>query len=87
MDISSGGVRLKSSFWVDLREILQVTIAFRLRMFTFKAEVVHVTPSKNEDLEFGLRIKGIKDQDRIALTKFVIRKCREMGFRGRRPNS
>lgn len=87
MDISSGGVRLKSTFRVDLREMLQVTMAFRPRMLTFKGEVVHVAPSKNEGLEFGLRIEEIKDQDRIALTRFVIRKCREMGFGEMRPNS
>jgi len=82
MDIGSGGVRLKSSFPVDLREMLQVTIAFRPRMLTFRGEVVHVTVSEDENLEFGVRIKEINDQDRIALTKFIIRKCRETRSEG-----
>ena len=83
MDVSSGGVRLRSSYPVDPREVLEITMAFRQRMLTFRGEVVHVTDSKDESLEFGVRIKEIRDEDRIALARFVIRKCRERRFKDR----
>jgi hypothetical protein len=81
MDISSGGVKLQSGFAVRPGELLDISMALGPSMVTFKGEVVHVVRSDHQDFEFGVCIKEIDNPDRIALTRFVIQKCREAGFR------
>jgi c-di-GMP-binding flagellar brake protein YcgR len=80
MDISSGGVKLKSSFPVDDGEILEITMALGPSMVTFRGKVVHVTPSEDQSFELGIRIEQIENQDRIALARFVIQKYRSAEF-------
>jgi c-di-GMP-binding flagellar brake protein YcgR len=79
MDISSGGVKLKSGFVVHSGDMLEITMALGPNMVTFRGEVVHVTPAEDGSFEFGVRIDEIENQDKIALTRFVIQKCRNRG--------
>jgi hypothetical protein len=46
----------------------------------FRGKVVHITLSKDQGFEFGIRIEQIENQDRIALTRFVIQKYRSAEF-------
>lgn len=77
MNISSGGVKLKSSFSVESGELLEITMALGPKMVTFKGKVIYATPSDDQGFEFGISIEEIENQDRIALARFVIQKCRE----------
>lgn len=77
MNISYGGVRLKSNFPVDLREMLQVRMVLRPTILTFTGKVAYVRPRKDKSLEFGVRIEKISDQDRITLQRFIARKSKE----------
>jgi len=77
MNISSGGGKLKSSFPVKSGELLEITIALGPKMVTFKGKVIYATPSDDQGFESGISIEEIENQDRIALARFVIQKCRE----------
>ena len=80
INISSRGVKLKSIFPVDFGEMLEITMTLGPTMVTFKGRVVYVTSSRDQGFEFGICIKEIEAHDRIALTRFVIQKCREREF-------
>ena len=80
MDISSGGVRLRSDLPVDSGEKLEITIALGASMVTFKGRVVYAAPSEDEGFELGISIEEIANPDRIALTKFVIHKWQKEGI-------
>lgn len=80
MDISSRGVKLKYGFIVTPGEILEITMALGPNMVTFRGRVVHMKPAEDQSFELGTRIEEIQNQDRIALTRFVIQKYREMRF-------
>jgi len=80
MDISSGGVRIKSDFPVDSGELLEITIALGPNMVSFKGRVVHANPSEGQGFELGISIEEIDNQDRVALTRFVIQKWRREGI-------
>jgi len=71
MDMSQGGVRLQSSFSVDSGEVLDISMALKEDLVSFKGKVVYVTSSEKEDYEFGICIEDIGDEDRIALTRFL----------------
>ena len=70
-DMSQGGVRLQSSFSVDSGEVLDISMALKEDLVSFKGKVVYVTSSEKEDYEFGICIEDIGDEDRIALTRFL----------------
>ena len=76
-DISSGGARFASDFFVTCGQLLEFTMALGPHIILFRGKVVHVTPSQDKKFEFGVHIEHIEAEDRIALTKFIIQKCRE----------
>lgn len=76
MDMSQGGVRLQSSFPLDSGEVLDISMALKEDLVSFKGKVVYVKSSEKEDYEFGICIEDIGDEDRITLTRFL------EGFRG-----
>jgi hypothetical protein len=47
---------------------------------TFKGRVVHVNFAQDQRFEFGIRIDEIDNEDRIALTRFVMHRSREIRF-------
>jgi hypothetical protein len=77
IDISSGGARFASNFLVALGQMLEFTMPLGPNIILFRGTVVHVTPSQDQRFEFGVQIEHIEAEDRIALTRFIIRKCRE----------
>ena len=79
VNVSSGGVRLKSSFPVESGEMLDISIALAGAPITFKGKVVYVSPSPDEGFELGISIDAIDNEDRIALTRFVIQKWQKDG--------
>ena len=74
IDLSSKGVRLKSGFRVELGQMLKITINLGDNLVTFKGKVVHVNPSVDEGFEMGISFEEMEDQNRIALTRFLIRR-------------
>jgi len=70
-DVSQGGVRLQSGFRVDSGEVLDITMALGETLVTFKGKVIYVTPSEDQSFELGISIEDIKNQDRVALTRFI----------------
>jgi hypothetical protein len=80
MNVSSGGVRLKSSFPVESGEMLDISMALGNNSVTFKGKVVYVTPADDQGFELGICIEEIENQDRIALTRFVIQKWQKEGI-------
>jgi hypothetical protein len=71
LDLSLSGVRLQSSFPVDLGEMLKITMALGDDLVTFKGKVVYVTHSEEQGFDFGLSIKDIGKMDKIALTRYI----------------
>jgi hypothetical protein len=71
MDMSQGGVRLQSGFWVDSGEVLDISMALKEDLVSFKGKVVYVKSSEREDYEFGICIEDIGDEDRTALNRFL----------------
>jgi hypothetical protein len=80
MNVSSGGVRLKSSFPVESGEILDISMALGNNSVTFRGKVVYATPADDQGFELGICIEEIENQDRIALTRFVIQKWQKEGI-------
>ena len=80
MDLSSGGVKLRSDFPVESGETLEITIALGPNMVNFKGKVVYVAPSEDQGFELGISIVEIENQDRVALTRFVIQKWQKEGL-------
>jgi hypothetical protein len=80
IDISSGGVKLKSAFPVPANERLEITMALGPNFITFKGEVVHARPAEDYGYVLGIAITEIENHDRVVLTRFVIRKCREKNW-------
>ena len=79
VDMSHGGVKLKSNSPVDAGEKIDITMALEDKLVSFKGKVVHATPSKDQGFEMGISIEEIENQDRIVLTKFVISKWQREG--------
>jgi len=71
MNMSLGGVRLQSSFPVDSGEVLDISMALRENLVTFKGKVIYVTGSEDQGFELGISIEDIAKQDKIALTRFI----------------
>ena len=71
MDMSQGGVRLHSGFSVDSGEALDISMALKEDLVSFKGKVVYVKSTEKEDYEFGICIEDIGDEDRITLTRFL----------------
>jgi hypothetical protein len=71
INVSLGGARFHSSFSVNTGELLDITMALEDNLVTFKAEVIYVTPSKDQGFEFGVCFIESKHQDRIALNQFI----------------
>ena len=80
MNLSSGGVKLKSDFPVNCGETLEITIALGPNMVNFKGKVVYADPSDDQGFELGISIAEIENQDRVALTRFVIQKWQKEGL-------
>ena len=80
VDVSAGGVKLKSSFPVDSGEFLEISMALGDNLVTFRAKVVYATPSEDEGFELGISIEEIENEDRVALTRFVIQKWQREGI-------
>ena len=80
VDVSAGGVKLKSGFPVDSGEFLEISMALGDNLVTFRANVVYATPSEDEGFELGISIEEIENEDRIALTRFIIQKWQREGI-------
>jgi hypothetical protein len=79
VDVSVGGVKLKSSFPADSGGEVDVTLALGNEVVAFRGRVVHVSPSEDRGFEMGISIEGIGNEDRAALTKFVIQRLQSDG--------
>jgi len=79
MDVGSGGVRLKTSFPVDSGEMLDISLALGHQPVTFRGKVVYAMPSEDQGFELGISIQEIENEDRIALTRFVIQEWQRKG--------
>jgi hypothetical protein len=79
MNLSSGGVRLESSFSLDSGEMLDISIALGEDLVTFRGKVAHITASENQGFELGISIEEIDDDSRTALTRFVIYRWQKEG--------
>ncbi len=71
VDLSLEGVKIRSSFPVELGEVLKITMALGSSLVTFRGEVVHVTHAEGQAFDFGLSIREIAKMDRITLTRFI----------------
>ncbi len=71
LDLSLEGVKLQTSFPVDLGEMLKITMALGEDLVTFRGQVVHVKRSAEEGFNLGLSIKDIGKIDKIALTRYI----------------
>jgi hypothetical protein len=80
VNVSTGGVKLQSSFLVGPEEILDTTMALenRLvpaenRLISFMGRVTYLIASEDREIELGLSIQEIADQDREKLLRFIKR--------------
>jgi hypothetical protein len=74
INVSMGGVRLQSSFPINPREVIDVFVAVADNLVSFKGEVIYVTDSQGQGFELGISIKEIKNDDRIALDGYQLRR-------------
>lgn len=62
---------MQSSLPVDSGEILKITMALGDDSVSFRGKVVYVTRSEERDFQFGISIKDIAKEDKIALRRFI----------------
>jgi hypothetical protein len=70
INLSLGGVRLRSSSPVNVKELLSISVLLKGKPVSFRGEVVHVIYCPNRGYEAGISIKEITNQDRMALARF-----------------
>lgn len=71
IDVSPGGVKLRSSFSVNPGEMLDVAMALGANSINFKGVVTYVEPSGDQNFELGVSIEEIDNQDMVALSRFI----------------
>jgi len=71
INVSLGGARFHSNFPVNTGEVLDITLALKDNLVTFKAEVIYVTPFEGQGFAFGVSFIDSKPQDRINLNQFI----------------
>jgi hypothetical protein len=71
INLSLGGVRLRSSFPVTPGEKLDVIMTLRNKSIKFRGIVIHVNLCEDQDFELGVSIQEMDKQDRIGLKKFI----------------
>jgi hypothetical protein len=73
INLSLGGVRLRSSSPVNAKELLYISVLLKGKPVSFRGEVVYVIYCPNRGYEVGISIREIKNQDRMALARFESR--------------
>jgi hypothetical protein len=69
MNVSSGGMRLQSSFPVQPKETLEIAMAMEDRLVNFKGEVVYVIRAQDQTFELGVSFVHVESRDGLALSR------------------